>query len=54
MSIGDNAFEGYVSLKSINIPDSITSIGDYAFGECDSLSPQVKSDIIQRFGENAF
>ena len=35
------------ALNSIKISDSVTSIGDYAFGECDSLSPQVKSDIIQ-------
>lgn len=42
------------SLSSINIPDSVTSIGDFAFAGCDSISPQVKSDIIQRFGEKSF
>ena len=30
-SIADSAFSGYSSFTSIEIPDSITSIGDYAF-----------------------
>ena len=47
-------FSGCNSLTSINIPDSVTSIGDCAFSGCDSLSPQVKSDIIQRFGGEVF
>ena len=43
-----------ISLKSIIIPNSVTSIGDIAFGECDCLPSQVKSNIIQRFGKNVF
>ena len=53
-SIGDLAFCECKSLKSINIPNSVTSIGYCAFEECDYLSPQVISDIIQRFGEYVF
>ena len=30
-SIGDSAFDGCTSLTSISIPNSVTSIGDYAF-----------------------
>ena len=30
-SIGDNAFDGYCSLTSITIPNSVTSIGYRAF-----------------------
>lgn len=41
-----------ISLKSINIPNSVTSIGYNAFEECDRLPSQVKSNIIQRFGKN--
>ncbi len=53
-SIGWLAFAYSNFLTSINIPDSVTSIEYCAFEECDSLSPQVKSDIIQRFGDIVF
>ena len=49
-SIGDFAFSILDSLTSINIPNGVTNIGQGAFKNCGSLSPQVKSDIIQRFG----
>jgi len=37
-SVGNYAFYGCSSLKSIMIPDSVTSIGDSAFGIVDELS----------------
>ena len=36
-SIGDNAFEGCSNLKTITIPNSVTSIGEDAFKGCDNL-----------------
>ena len=33
-SIGEEAFAGSYSLKSVTIPDSVTSIGDGAFNIC--------------------
>lgn len=36
-AIGDNAFEGMTSLKSISLPDSIVRVGRYAFEECRNL-----------------
>ena len=52
--IENGAFGGCGSLTSINIPDSVTSIGKGAFNNCDNLFPQIKSDIIKRFGEEVF
>ena len=37
-SIGNNAFYNCYSLTQINIPDSVTSIGDYAFSYCRCLN----------------
>lgn len=36
-SIGDRAFLGCSGLTNLNIPDSVTSIGKYAFDGCDKL-----------------
>ena len=41
-SIGEKAFAGSYSLKSVTIPDSVTSIGDGAFNDCESLTTKVE------------
>nr|WP_303156340.1 leucine-rich repeat protein [uncultured Prevotella sp.] len=42
------------SLTNINIPNSVTNIGDRAFRGCENLPSHIKSDIRQRFGEKVF
>ena len=37
-SVGDNAFRGCISLASITLPPSVTSIGEYAFYDCENLT----------------
>ena len=53
-TIGKYAFCCCHSLTSINIPNSVTTIEDGAFENCENLSSHIKSDIIQRFGEEVF
>ena len=36
-SIGDHAFFGMQNVSKVTIPGSVSEIGEYAFGECDSL-----------------
>ena len=36
--IGSSAFCGCASLTSVEIPDSVTSKGDFAFGRCSALT----------------
>jgi hypothetical protein len=49
-SIGDYAFWGCASLKSIVIPSSVTSIGDLVFRYCSSLeSIIIPEDSVERF-----
>ena len=53
-TIGNDAFWGCKSLTSLNIPNGVTTIGEGAFSGCINLPSHIKSDIIQRFGEEAF
>ena len=38
ISIGSGAFNGCSGLTNIEIPNSVTSIGDYAFSSCNNLT----------------
>ena len=53
-TIGKGAFSHCDSLTSINIPNSVTTIEDGAFVRCINLPSNIKSDIIQRFGQIVF
>ncbi|MBO5378882.1 MAG: leucine-rich repeat domain-containing protein [Clostridia bacterium] len=50
----ERTFEGCTSLTSVNIPNSVTSIGDYAFYNCSSLTSVEVPDSVTSIGSNAF
>ena len=52
-SIGKRAFSNY-SIESIEIPDSVTSIGEYAFYNCNSLSTIAIPSSVTSIGNSAF
>jgi hypothetical protein len=52
-SIGDEAFSGS-PLISVTIPDSVTSIGDGAFYNCESLTSVTIPDSVTSIGYSAF
>lgn len=52
-AIGENAFNGR-KFGSVNIPDSVESIGANAFKDCTSLKSIVIPASVQTFGENVF
>ena len=41
-------------VASVTIPDSVTSIGDYAFHHCDSLTSVTIGDSVTSIGDYAF
>ena len=51
--IGDDAFNGESSLKSVEIPNSVTEIGNLAFA-CTSLKSIELPDSVTEIGEYAF
>ena len=49
------AFEGYIALKTVNLPASLTEIGDKAFYDCDSLiSVNLEDTSLNSCGKSAF
>lgn len=52
--IGDYAFFGCDSLKSVTIPDCVTKIGKNAFDNCTSLESVAVPDSVKEIGANAF
>mgnify|MGYP002543931583 CR=1 FL=1 len=50
----NKTFSGCSSLKSITIPGSVTSIGDYAFRGCSSLTSVTIPDSVTSIGYSAF
>ena len=49
-----DAFSHCTSLTSVTIPDSVTSIGEYAFSSCTSLTSVTIPDSVTSIGNNAF
>ncbi|MDE6079096.1 MAG: leucine-rich repeat protein, partial [Duncaniella sp.] len=52
--ICDYAFWGCKSLKSVNIPSSVTSIGYKAFSSCESLASVIIPSSVMNIGRNPF
>ncbi len=49
-----DAFGDCTALESITLPDSVTSIGEWAFRDCDSLTSITIPDNVTAIGERAF
>lgn len=52
--IDDEAFRGFVSLKSITLPTKLTQIGESAFRGCTNLGEVFLPDSLRFIGYNAF
>jgi len=53
-SIGNNAFNGCLSLTAITIASSVTSIGNYAFSSCLGLAAIAIPSSVTAIGNGAF
>ena len=54
-AIGESAFRSYRSITTLSIPESVTSIGEYAFCECRGLTGEliIPNSVIS-IGQSAF
>ncbi len=51
--IGNDAFR-FTAMRTVSIPDSVTSIGDHAFYECTNLESVIIPDSVTSIGDFAF
>lgn len=54
ISMGESAFLGCKSLKSIRIPNSVKKIGIYAFSRCTSLTSIIISNSVTKIDKYTF
>lgn len=55
VAIGSRAFSGCNEITSINLPSTVTEIGDYAFYQCTGIKDEVTiGEEIVRIGRSAF
>ena len=54
ISIGENAFQGRISMTNITIPDCVTSIGQNAFNSCTGLKSVTIGNGVISIGTSAF
>ena len=54
VTLADNLFNGCTSLTTINLPDSVKSIGNTAFQSCSSLTTINLPSSLKSIGDNAF
>ncbi|MBR1552218.1 MAG: leucine-rich repeat protein [Muribaculaceae bacterium] len=53
-ALAAGAFNGCHGLKTVSLPSSLTSIGDYAFNGCDSLTSITIPEKVTTIGNHAF
>ena len=53
-SIGESVFSSCSQLKSIVIPDAVTSIGSYAFSDCSSMTSAKIGNGVETIDKSAF
>lgn len=54
-NIGDSAFSGCTGLTTLTLPETLTSLGNYAFSSCSGLKGELKiPKSLNEVGQNAF
>lgn len=53
-AIGDSCFAGNTKIRNITIPDTVVSIGDYAFECCGAMTSVKFSSMLKSIGKGAF
>ena len=54
LTVGDSAFMGDATLRTLTISAGVQTIGDYAFAECENLSSVTLPEGLSAIGEGAF